>query len=211
MPCPPTGIWFAGCRMRILAMVAGAVVALAAMSAQAVTLDVRQGRLFGASGVVVGGVTFDVAFVDGSCIALFDGCDGAEDFDFISDAAADVALQALADQVFVDGPAGQFDSDFALTNGCSSTSSCAIFIPVSNDPSNPTLRVAGRTFFNVSPGSLIFGDDFLISSSSDRDRDLTTNGAFVFAQFTQVPLPAALPLMMGGLGVLALVGRRRRG
>ena len=87
--------------------------------AQAATFDVIGGQLFGASGVDVGGTLYDVEFLDGSCITLFNGCDDVSDFTFQTSLAASVASQALLDQVFLDGPLGNFDSSPNLTNGCS--------------------------------------------------------------------------------------------
>jgi len=74
-------------------------------------LQVVGGELMGATGVDVGGTLYDVAFVDGSCIGQFSGCDNASaDFAFTTDSAAFDATLALLDQVFLDGPSGAFDS-----------------------------------------------------------------------------------------------------
>src|SRR5690606_7201977 len=51
-------------------------------------------ELLGATGVAVDGALYDVLFVDGSCIALFDGCDAPTDFAFTAQAAAEAAAQA---------------------------------------------------------------------------------------------------------------------
>ncbi len=50
--------------------------------AQAATLDIVGGILHGASGVDVGGTLYDVEFLDGTCIVLFNGCDQSSDFTF---------------------------------------------------------------------------------------------------------------------------------
>jgi hypothetical protein len=99
------------------------VVTLAlASTANAATLLVNgSGILTGATDVNVGGTLYDVEFVDGTCVALFDGCDSANDFDFSTEADALAASQALLDQVFVNTAQGSFDSDPSLTFGCSST------------------------------------------------------------------------------------------
>ena len=104
--------------MRTFGLVIGLV--LMAGSAQAATLDVVGGQLMGASGVLVDGSLYDVQFVDGTCIDLYNGCDDVSDFTFPTHASALLASQALFDQVFLDGPLGSFDSDPELTNGCSS-------------------------------------------------------------------------------------------
>ncbi|MCH2186655.1 PEP-CTERM sorting domain-containing protein [Myxococcota bacterium] len=92
-----------------------AVFMLASFSAGAANLNVAGGQLMGATGVIVDGSSYNVAFLDGTCIALYDGCDEASDFTFQTAAAATLASQALLDQVFLDG-IGLFDSNPALTN-----------------------------------------------------------------------------------------------
>ena len=88
-----------------------------ATTGSAANLTVVDGELQGASGVDVGGVLFDVSFLDGTCISVFDGCDDVSDFTFQSQADAALAGQALLDQVFVDGAQGNFDSQPELTRG----------------------------------------------------------------------------------------------
>src|SRR5262245_52041146 len=91
--------------------------------ASAATLIVA-GKLFGASDVDVNGTLYNVMFVDGTCIALFSGCDEASDFTFQTEADARAASQALGDQVFFNsqGPIGvppiEFDTTPGLTAGC---------------------------------------------------------------------------------------------
>ena len=95
-------------------------VALTASSAHHAILIVNgSGILTGATGVNVNGTLYDVTFVDGSCVSLFDGCDSVSDFDFSSADDAGDASQALLNQVFLDGPDGNFDSaPQELTFGC---------------------------------------------------------------------------------------------
>jgi hypothetical protein len=59
------------------------------------------GKLSGATGVNVGGSLYDLLFLGGSCEPVFDGCDIISNFDFQSEANAEVAAQALFDQVFI--------------------------------------------------------------------------------------------------------------
>ncbi len=71
-------------------------------------LVVSGGILTGAKGVDVGGTLYDVEFMDGTCVALFNGCDNpATDLTFTTQADALAASQALLDQVFLDGGPGQ--------------------------------------------------------------------------------------------------------
>ena len=56
------------------------------------TPTVVGGLLVGATNINVGGTLFDVDFVDGTCVALFTGCDNAvADFDFTNSATATTA------------------------------------------------------------------------------------------------------------------------
>ena len=103
--------------MRRFVLAVGLV--LMAGGAQAATLNVVGGILHGASGVLVDGSLYDVQFLDGTCIDLYAGCVDASGFTFQTPEAALLASQALLDQVFLDGPAGNFESSPALTNGCS--------------------------------------------------------------------------------------------
>ena len=98
--------------------VLAAVLVLVAGGAQAATLNVIDGQLHGASGVLVDGSLYDVQFLDGTCIDLYNGCTDVSDFTFPTSASAILASQALLDQVFLDGVDGQFDSAPSLTNGC---------------------------------------------------------------------------------------------
>ncbi len=97
---------------------------LAASSASAATLNVVGGELLGASGVIVDGSSFNVEFLDGTCIDIYNGCDDVSDFTFQTAAAALLASQALLDLVFLDG-ADLFDSAPELTNGCTNAFVCS--------------------------------------------------------------------------------------
>ena len=102
--------------MRKFALLVGLV--LMASGAQAATLNVVDGQLMGASDVLVDGNLYDVQFLDGTCIGLYNGCDEISDFTFQTLTSASLASQALLERVFLDGPAGTFDSSPSLTHGC---------------------------------------------------------------------------------------------
>lgn len=200
-------------------------------AARAATLIVAgDGQLTGATGVDVDGVLYDVAFRDGTCIDLFDGCDSPDDFAFQRPDGAtslpdDVlaAGNALIEQVLIDGPDGAFDSDPQLTLGCEEggPSDCQIAIPIDVTIAGATDAVYTALVKNnrgdVSP------IDYVIVSwlgVFDRDSDLASTPHFTYALFTlsetgptpgEVPLPAAAPLMIAGLGALGGgMARRRR-
>jgi len=82
------------------------------------------GQLLGADGVDVEGTLYDVRFLIGTCIDLFEGCDEGSDFPFVEPTQA---TRELLNQVFVDGPSGNFDSDPSLTFGCDAI--CSVSIP----------------------------------------------------------------------------------
>jgi hypothetical protein len=87
------------------------------LSAKAVSLNVIGDQLYGAYNVEVLGSFYDVEFQDGTCAGLFNGCNDLDDFAFPDPAEAIEASLALLEQVFVDGPLGDFDSRPHLTFG----------------------------------------------------------------------------------------------
>jgi hypothetical protein len=175
-------------------------------AATAATLNVVGGQLVGAFDVEVAGTLYDVEFVEGTCIALFSGCDEISDTPFASVASGStLAAQALLDQVFVDGIAGTFDTDPELTAGCEATNSCIVLIP--HQPSGGTgyLAVEAR---NVYPGGL--GGDTTGSSSYIITDDTTLDAYRVFALWTEVPEPRLTGLLAAGLAPLLARGNGRR-
>ncbi len=115
--------------MRMLALILVIALSFVSSSAFAATLNVVGGQLFGASGVIVEGSSYDVEFLDGTCIALYNGCDDVSDFTFQTGLSALLASQALLDQVFLDGPLGSFDTVPDLTNGCEEPLLCRANTP----------------------------------------------------------------------------------
>lgn len=173
--------------------------------AHAATLEVVGGQLIGASGVEVDGAYYHVEFTDGTCIALFNGCDELSDFTFQSPTTASAAGQALLDQVFVDGPFGLFDSNPALVAGCEETS-CSTYIPY--------LSIEGVVFLSSyvrnlnSPGNDSV-QGFIMGDASFNTADTGFRNFAVFAP-RPVPLPATAPLFLVALAGLALLNWRRR-
>ena len=183
-----------------------AVLVLMAGGAQAATLNVIGGQLYGASGVDVGGTLYDVEFLDGSCITLFTGCDNASDFTYQSQAAAVLASQALLDQVFFEG-ATFWDWLPPSVTGCMPTGEgCYSYTPYQLD--GTTDVYVSYAFRNLVTGmegaggggvptALPIALDMIIS---DRDN---------YAVWSLVPEPSTALLLGLGLTGLAAKGRRR--
>jgi len=196
-------------------------VILAANGAQAATLDVIGGQLYGASDVDVGGTLYDVEFVDGTCIVLFNGCDDATDFTFTDQASADLASQALLDQVFLDVSAGSFDSSPALAVGCDDLEVCGVLIPFDGNSSNafsasisvnkapvPSMvNFLGIPYAIDSVGEILGGQAHI-----DTGEAITSgrpNDALVWARWQSAPIPEPNTAILLGLGMAGLARFRR--
>lgn len=156
-----------------------------ATPASAVTLILSPDSiLLGAQNVDVGGVLYDVSFVDGTCAATFGGCDQAN-FTFQSEADALLAATALRDQVLLDVPQGNFDTVLELTFGCTPAASCSFFIPYAVDTSGPTAQLLVGRFLNR-PGNDVVGTVNIGVAGE-------TNEEQVWARFSPAPLQSAVP------------------
>ena len=181
---------------------------LGASSASATTLNVSGGQLLGASGVIVDGSSYDVAFLDGTCIALYNGCDSVSDFTFQTQAAAGAASQALLDQVFLDVGAGSFDSSPELTTHCFIPEACIANTPyaLAYVSGTPTTVFNGRAQ-NYAPGGTLPLDNTSPGNYAV-DRDTAGIATDMYAVWTPVPEPGTALLM--ALGLAGLSGRKRR-
>jgi len=150
-----------------------------------VALDVRGGQLFGASDVPVGDMLFDVEFVDGTCVAVFDGCDESSDFEFATLADARLAGEVLLAEVFLDVGLGTFDTDPLLTNGCGpdpDLADCIVLIPYALDtPPPPEILLSGQVSnHEVEGNDFVFVDSGRHLPTSDWSADIRV----VYARFT---------------------------
>ncbi len=186
--------------------------------AQAVTLNVVGGQLLGASGVNVNGSLFDVEFLDGSCVSLFNGCDAVTDFTFQTEIDARLAAQAILDTVLLDGPLGQFDTFPGLVAGigASGASVGSFQIPFTFlNTTSAQINSSFYVFLQFQNGN-INNFNGINGVFSDFRTSLTSSKAGVaFARFSQtplsvVPLPPAGLLFGSGLVFLALLSRRAK-
>jgi hypothetical protein len=176
------------------------------------------GILTGAKYVdVYGAGLYDVTFKAGTCAEVYGVCDVSH-LTFTNETDALNASLALDWQVFANGPLGQFDSNPALTAGCTSplaTLVCGIITPYGFEFGAPPW-LQGWSFEN--------GVDWYIPP----DREWHINGPaftvgkvyedhWIFAVWTKsTPIPEPGALSLFGAGLLLLFGiasrtTRRRG
>ena len=195
-------------RLKYLArfiLISLSLLGLSVSSVNAVTLNVVGGQLMGADNVDVNGSLYDVDFMDGSCISLFDGCDESADFTFFNDSDALAASQALLDQVLLDTPQGDFDSEPQLTNGCSGDGLCQIVTPFGLDGAGVALLAEAR---NYAPGVFTDRSDFT-STPADTNTGVFFGATYaIWAPVSPVPIPAAVWLF--GTALVGLIGFGRR-
>ncbi len=186
-------------------ILAAAFSMLLSIQAFAATLIVENGVLKGATGVNVAGSLYDVLFKDGSCTALYSGCDQSTDFIFKTSAEAAAATSALLAQVFLDTPAGSFDTRPELTFGCAgSTNFCDILTPYAP---------AATGFVSYSYARNVPGTDSTAGGSNlQRSNDFSNVQSATFAVWTvsSVPEPSTWLMMILGFGIAGQSLRRSR-
>ena len=179
-------------------------VALCAMAtgyAQSTTVHQEGDRIVGVSGVVSGGVIYNVEFRDGSCLSLFAGCDTPGDFVF-----ADV--QVAADAVFWLMQGALSGVSTPPIRGCSNSYPCTVYTPFSTPYAYFSAREGGwsearfvfnrRETPNLSAGGYT---DLLL----DHDTSLRADETFVI--FSPVPEAPAWAMLPAGLLLLGVARR----
>jgi hypothetical protein len=188
--------------------------ALSCANANAAVLQVTDGILTGATGVIVNGQSYDVSFRDGTCFDLFSGCNSNSDFLLSVPLSPGAASLALLAQVFIDGVDGQFDSDSRLTNGCTlNPGGCGVLTPfaftVAGDIQAIVARNVDSNFPFVSDGT----ESRILSPAFDSGTPFSSNAELsVWAVWsvTPVPEPETYAMLLAGLGLLGFEARCRK-
>jgi hypothetical protein len=198
-------------RKLALALAATAALSIAAPAQAVVLLADAAGHLTGATGILIGGSSYDVTFLDGTCVALFGGCDASSDFEFQTLVDANAASQALLDQVLLNG-AVPYDGAYYLTVGCSPNSNnlCVILTPYSLG-----FDTLHRPVFLASVAVNTSGttSDFTDTAFGTLNFDSGDTPIYTWARFTPsaggVPEPSTWAMMLLGFGAIGLAMRRR--
>lgn len=188
-------------------LAAACAFAVASQAGAAVLQVNTSGILTGATGVNVDGTLYNVTFVDGSCTSLFNGCLNST-FSFSTLGTATIAGRALLNQVFIDGPAGNFDTEYRKILGCNGSSpvtSCGALIPYARIPGSSTYSATVAINALQVDSVLTFTQSVTVDSSLFNS---STWAIFQLAAPTDVPEPASIALF--GLALAGLAFTRRR-
>lgn len=180
--------------MKNTQIIAGIVFFFAALSVQASPiLNIQQGILMGASGVIVEGQTYDVIFRKA---LKGENLGNAITFNNLSSAIA--ATTALSNDVFV----GDYDLMPLKTNGCSYSQSCVIETLYAWHPFyNGALLAAGFTNSVSESSDGIYGEQIIWQM------DVPEYNYAIWSKST-VPEPSTISLFC--LACLVLASRRRK-
>lgn len=176
----------------------GVAAILLATEANAASLVVESGTLKGATGVDVDGTLYDLAFVEGTCAEVFDGCESAAEFAFQTGLAALNAEAAIANLLV----STIFDQQPFLTFGCEGgTNACNILVPYARRTGIVDIAIYSNT---TGPGGV--ANVFPLEDDHD-----TAGAPEVWAVFTPsaVPEPETWFLMLSGFLTVGWSLRRR--
>jgi hypothetical protein len=167
------------------------IAATRSMAAEPVIVN---GELIGATGITVFDRVYDVEFIDGSCVGLFNGCDDDDDFPIPieENRYASAAADALLEQVFLDN-GFNFDSQPELTRGCESSSECQVYVPYGLIVSGVTLIAAIAAVNDAGAGDIrtsVSGD---IAETDTTDADNIVYAVFSLSTAEPPPTPSPTP------------------
>jgi len=185
-----------------------ALLGLPSTKAGAATYNIDNGELKGAYGVSVNSGLYDVSFMDGTCVALYTGCDDVSDFTFNTADLAFTATLALLEQVFnkadywdliPDGTAG-------INPGAVAGQIITPFAPHVNGLAWAHIAI-NRQALEVDVPLCFDTAPCLISIDSDTV-DVRTE---TYAKWTPVsPVPAPAAIWLFGTALIGYVGMARR-
>lgn len=163
------------------------------------------GQLTGASGIEIGSLSYNVTFVDDSCLNLFGGCDELSDFLFTTVGAASSASEALLSQVLFDGVQGNFDTKPNLIFGCTNSIFNECLLYTFYEPvifSNGVPGVNAMVAYNDS--RIYYGGPSHVYGPATADFDFTNFSSNVIAVWSiaEVPIPATAWLFGSALAGL---------
>lgn len=146
--------------------------------------------------------SYDLRFVEGSFNSIFGGPD-AIDFPYASTPEPDF-LHVLAGLI-QDTPLGNFDTQPDLIYGCEYSVSCEFITPVAvgqfGDPDNVSTMIYLNRILEI--------DDHGTSSDINIDQNTLFDARSVYVDWTEVPTPATIWLMVYGLAGLELARRKK--
>lgn len=182
-----------------------------AMGASATPIAiVESGKLVGATGVMVNGVSYDVEFVDGTCIGVFSGCNPSL-FAFNTMSDATTAAEALLNQVFSNAFAGGlYDVNPGILSGCNAgTDHCDVVTLYAFATDVVVKGVAAMNYWNSEV-------DYTYNAAAHIAMDTGYIGNVTYAKWAtsasaqdnQVPEPSTLWLTGAAFALLAFSRRK---
>ena len=166
---------------------------VSAGSASAATLKLApDGTLLGANGVTFGGKTYDVTFQDG---VVKDNVSLLHNYVDSGQASA-----ALFSQVLL----GDYNTLTKPTNGCTNTTRCSIWTPVSADGAfTQTINFAGSGDFTTTYSATTY------AHTNTAIYDNVTLAIWSAPSTAPVPENSTVAMLAAGLGLLSLSVRRK--
>lgn len=170
-------------------------------------LQIEKGILIGAKSVNINNVFYDVTFKGQNFVEAYEiiGSTSSKMI-FSIESEARAASQALLDQVFLDGPRGQFDTNPLLTRGCDWKDFCLVLTPFVGDGEWSNIEVATA----VNRADML--DHVTGRRIYDPYDDIPLIGTYAFWMVSehQVPEPTSVALLSIALMGLGIARRKQK-